>query len=466
MPKNDPYKIVLLETDQACRDHLKSVMLRWGYKPLTFDNELILFDNIMPLGPDLVISGNLATENTFSFINSLKMINCDLPVLLISGDRHIQDFIDSNGLSNVKVARKDISHNEIKALIRQALTKSEYPECDALKPLIVGNSPEMVKLKKLIPKINQTKEAVFIKGEPGTGKELFARVIHKHSERKSQPFIKVNAARLPFRLLGDELFGSNESGLSDFPRHKDGALAAAQTSTLFIKEIGVIPEFLQAKLLQLMGNGIHSAFTNSNKKKMDVRIIASTTKDIEALTKKNLFRKDLFYRLNVLVFAIPPLRNRVADIPALIDFFCYKYCIEFGRSCFRVSSRTKERFCEYHWPGNVRELENAVKNIVLIGEEENLMKHPYPPESGQYSDQAKIQREINGLVNGFADIGQYLLKTNNYSLKLIRGQIAVKTERNLIRKALELTNWNRKKAAALLEISYKSLLTRIKLYNI
>ncbi len=467
MPNNDPHKIILLETDKARRDHLKSAVQRWGFKPFSFDNELICLDNLLPLDPDLVISGNLSTENTVNFINSVKMVNYGLPVLLMSGDRHIQEYISINGLSDIKVARKNMSPNQIKALILQTLADSNSGVYDVTMPLIVGNSPEIVKLKKLIPKINQTDEAVLINGEPGTGKELIAKVIHKHSDRKSQPYIKVNAVKLPYRLLEDELFGNNKDTLLDFPRHKNGALAAAQTCTLFLKEISAIPESLQVRLLQLIGNEIHSAYTDSKKKPVDVRIIASTTKDLANLAEKNLFRKDLFYRLNVLTLTIPPLRTRVADIPALTDFFCYKHCFEFGRSCFQISTRTKERFCEYHWPGNVRELENAVKNIVLVGDEEHLVNHLFSSGGVHRSTKENVRHEkmIDSVIS-FPDIGPYLERTNNFCLRSIQGRFVGTAERKLIRKGLETTNWNRKKAAVLLGISYKSLLNKLKLYNI
>ena len=360
-----------------------------------------------------------------------------------------------------------MSPGEIKALIMQALANSNNGECGVTMPLIVGNSPEIVKLKKLIPKINQTNESFLINGEPGTGKELFAKAIYKNSDRKDQPYIKVHAVRLPYRLLEDELFGNNKPALPDFPRHKNGALAASPACTLFLKEIGVIPESLQVKLLQLIGDGIHSAITVSKKKPVDVRIIASTTKDLAKLAEKNLFRKDLFYRLNVLTLTIPPLRDRVADIPLLTDFFCYKYCFEFGRSCFQISSRTKEKFCKYHWPGNVSELENTVKNIVLIGDEEQLLKRLFSPEAVLRAKQENIQqKEIIDLVGCFPDIGLYLKRTNNYALRSIQELFVGTAERNVIRKGLEITNWNRKKAALLLGISYKSLLNKLKLYNI
>ena len=466
MLNNQPYKIVLVEADHVRRDHLKSSIQRWGFKPFSFDNELTCLDNISPLNPDLIISGSLATENTLSFINSLKMINYSLPVLLLSSDRQIDDLISINGLSEIRVARKNISIDEIKELILQTLEGLHPGISECTMPLIIGNSPEIVKLKKQIPKINQTNEPILLRGEPGTGKELFAKAIYKYSDRKNQPYIKVNSLRLPYRLLENELFGHNHRVSSDFPRHKNGALAAAQKCTLFMKEIGAIPESLQVKLLQLISRDSISPSFGSSDKPIDVRIIASTTQDLSRLTNKNQFRKDLYYRLNVLALRIPPLRARVADIPLLTDFFCNKYCFEFSRSFFRISSRTKTRFCDYHWPGNVRQLENFVRNIVLVGDEELLVRQLFSTNAASQTKQGYVKDESCDSDNGFPDIGLYLQGTNSYSLRSIRRQFTAKAEMNLIRKVLGVTNWNRKKAAVLLGISYKSLLNKLKLYNI
>ena len=298
-------------------------------------------DNLIPLDPDLLISGNLAYENIISFVNSLKMIKSDLPVLLLSGDRHIQDYITINGLTDIKVTDENTSPDEIRAMITHALSAPNIKDGNGVLPLIVGNSPGIVKLKKLIPKLNQTDEAVLIQGEPGTGKELFARAIHEHSDRKNQPFIKINAVSLPYRLLENELFGNNQLDLPDFPRHKNGTLAATPRCTLFLKQVGVIPESFQSKLLQFFSSRGHTEFKASDKNTVDVRIITSTIRDLEALAEKKLFRKDLYYRMNVLTVTIPPLRDRIDDIPELTDFFCYKHCQAFGRSFYRISSETK-----------------------------------------------------------------------------------------------------------------------------
>lgn len=466
MPNNESHKIVLLEADQNRRDHLKSTILNWGYRPFSFDNEYICLDNILSLEPDLLISGRLANENTTSFINSLKLINSGLPVLLLSCDGPTQDYIEINGLSDIRVARENTSSDEIRTLIAQALAASNRQVENGALPLIVGSSPEIVKLKKLIPKVNQTDEAILIQGEPGTGKELFARAIHEHSDRKNQPFIKVNAVSLPYRLLENELFGNNQPELPDFPRHKNGTLAATQQCTLFLKQIGVIPESFQSKLLQFFGSGVQSDSKDITKNLADVRIIASTIRDLESLAEKELFRKDLYYRMNVLTLTIPPLRARVEDIPALTDFFCYKHCLAYGRSFFQISPRTKDRFCQYHWPGNISELENVVENIVLMDDDKHVLERIVSSKNVNRLSHKDTRHGPNDTFNDLSDIVFYLRSTNNYSLRAIRDEFAVKAERFLIRKVLGITNWNRKKAAELLEISYKSLLNKLKLYNI
>ena len=466
MPNNNPHKIVLLDADKPQRDYLKSAILQWGYRPFSFDNEYICLENILPLNPDLLISGNLGTQNTISFINSLKMIKYDLPVLLLCGDKIVQDYLYTNGFSDIRVIEENTASNEFKKLLMRSLDTSNRKIRNGNLPFIVGNSPDIVKLRKLIPKVNQTEEAILIQGEPGTGKELLARTIHEHSDRKNLPFIKVNAVSLPYRLLENELFGSHQPEVPDFPRHKNGTLVAIPRCTLFLKQVGVIPESFQSKLLQFVGVGAPSQSKDSNNDKVSVRIIASTNRNLESLAMKKLFRKDLYYRMNVLTLKIPPLRRRIDDIPALTDFFCYKHCIEFGHSFFQISSHAKNRLCDYHWPGNISELENVVKNIVIMGDEDHVLEKLFSAVHINRLSYDVGCNKPNEIINDLLDIKSYLQKTNNYSLKAISGQFAVKAERFLIRKVLSITNWNRKKAAELLEISYKSLLNKLKLYNI
>ena len=461
-------KIVLLEADPSRRDFLKSMFLRWGYIPFVFEKESIFLDNLASLNPDLVISGSCTSDDTIRFVNSLKMIRHSLPVLLLADDSILEEYINTSGFTGVRVYRKNTSLNKFRCAVLQALDPKANEENDGTRPLVVGNSPAIAKIKKLIPKLGQSNETVIIEGEPGTGKELLARAIHRHSNRRENPFIKVNAVRLPYQLLGGELFGYQNCGVTNLSRHKYGALAVNDNSTFFVKEISAIPNWLQAKISERLGDGsdLIDPKDGNTKNKVDIRVIASTTRNLSGLVKKGVFREDLYYRLNVLRLRIPPLRDRITDIPPLTDFFCCKHCFEFKKSNNPISAGTMSRFCDYNWPGNVKELETVIRQIVLSGNEEVVVGRLVKAKVKNLRQKGQQANNIVDNDSGLIDIKAFIQKTDTYSLKSVRHEYIVATEKRLVDKALEIAGGNRKKAAELLEISYKSLLNKMKSYSI
>ena len=324
-------------------------------------------------------------------------------------------------------------------------------------PSIIGNSPEIVKIKEMIPNLSNSREPILLKGEKGTGREMVAKVLQYKSERKNNPFVKVNCSALTNGMSKSELLGKNARVLRDLNQHENGIFSVANTGTLFLDEIGQLPAAYQAELLLLVEeNGALKPETVANEN-IDVRIIASTSNDLESLVDKGAFLKNLYYRLNVIDFKIPPLRHRLEDIPFLADFFADKYSAALGKSHFRLSRKTKNTFFSYHWPGNVLELENLVKGAVALGNEDGIIS--------QLDTKNKISEYTYNLAE-LINVKKHINGSGDLPLKAICKAINAQAEKKLMKQALEKTNWNRKKAATMLNISYKSLLNKIKAYNL
>jgi len=324
-------------------------------------------------------------------------------------------------------------------------------------PEIIGNSPEIVKIKEMIPDLSNSIEPVLLNGEIGTGRELVAKIIQYLSDRKDNPFVKVNCAALTNGLSKSKLLRQNASPFKDLNQQENGIFTVANTGTLFLDEIGQLPAVYQAELLLLVEDkGSLKTVTGANER-VDIRIIASTSNDVESLVDKRAFLKNLYYRLNVIDIKIPPLRHRLEDIPFLADFFADKYCAELGKSHFRLSRKIKNTFFSYHWPGNVLELENLVKGAVALGNEDSIIS--------QLDRQNKIDEYTYNFTEP-TDVKKHIKDSGDLPLKDICRKINAQAEKKLMKQALERTNWNRKKAAMMLKISYKSLLNKIKAYNL
>ena len=455
MTQTQQHKIVILDNNQQRRDVLKSMVVEWGHTPFIFEKESRCLDNLEPLDPDLVISCSLSVDKASRFIHTLQLGNFEVPVVIISDDQAILEFINTNGFGDVSVLKADLDPVEIQLAINQVLEKNDCRESRKYCPLIIGSSRKIVKIKKMISELDHINEAVLIQGEPGTGKELMARFVHSKSNRQDGPFVKMNVAELSAEFFENQLL------LLEDPKGKDESIfASVDNGTLLLEEVGKAPINLQTILVKFFDE---AGIFKTPKDIFDVRVIATSSQDLAVLVETGQFRKDFFYRLNVIQIDIPPLRNRLEDIPALTDFFTDKYCIESGKSHFELSEKIKKLFSYYFWPGNVQEFEELVKRIVIDGTEEKVIKNMRAHK--KYSYLTDYYEDINSLAR-LSDVKKHVKDLDKISLKKIGGIFLGRAEKKLVKKALESTNWNRKKAAKLLDISYKSLLNKIKEYKL
>ncbi len=329
---------------------------------------------------------------------------------------------------------------------------------DGIYPIFFSSSSKMNRIKGVIDEIAKTDITVLIKGESGTGKELVAQTIHLSSYRSEKPFIKVNCAAIPRGLLEGELFGFEKGAFTCAHLKKPGKFEIANGGTLLLNDIGEMDISIQAKLLQVLQDGQFSRLGGEGDIEVDTRIIATTKDHLEKSMMRGRFGEDLFFQINVLSVTLPPLRDRREQILPLSEYFFDTYKRKYGRSITSLSPEMMNFFKGYHWPGNIRELENVIKRIVLFGDEEMAVQGLIPGHgNGQLdllSPKVLLPIQCNGEKRGPFNLGQ------------VGKDAAESAEREIIETALHQTHWNRREAAKLLHVSYKTMLHKIQKYHL
>jgi PAS domain S-box-containing protein len=312
---------------------------------------------------------------------------------------------------------------------------------------IVGRDEKMKKIFEMLPSVAESLSSVLILGETGTGKDLIARALHNLSNRSEGPYIKINCAALPEHLLESELFGYIEGAFTDAKKNKPGMFQLAQGGTIFLDEIGDLPIMLQSKILQVLDDKEFFPLGSIKPVKVDVRVVSSTNKDIRGMIENNLFRSDLYYRLNVIEICLPPLRERKTDIPLLIEKFLGDSNLDMNKNIVNVSKRSMQLFLRYTYPGNIRELKNIIENAVVLSEDDII--HHY-------------------------DLSQVLFEKGSAESKLMGRRVSSQdslkplavSERATILEFLDQCKWDLKEAARLLHIDRSTLWRKMKKYNL
>src|SRR5690348_1734858 len=411
--------------------------------------------------PDFIILDVLMPElNGIDTLKELLQIDRSLNVIMLSCSNEVGTVVEAIRIGAHDYLTKPFEKSELDAAMLKSRQKKQLATenralrdyCDQVTEDLsfLAASPQMVRIRQQILQIAPVDVPIFISGESGVGKEVVARMVHLRSKRQHQPFIKVNCAALPGELLESELFGFEQGAFTGAVRAKPGKFELANKGTIFLDEIAEMSPHLQAKLLHVLQDGQYSRLGARSVVNVDVRVLAATNMDVKEAMKTGRFREDLYYRLNVLSLHIPPLRERITEIPLLFRHFLVKYSEKYQKQAPDPSKSLLEAAVRYPWPGNLRELENFVKRYVILEDDEGsfreLLEMTGQQQRMPVQDEAPPPKEqgLKALVRGLKD----------------------EAEMEAIAGALEKTNWCRKDAARMLGISYKALLYKMRQFNL
>src|SRR5438309_1732529 len=459
---SDKERILVVDDEPSIRKYLQTLLEVDGYNVTAVASGPEALESVQERDrPDIIILDVLMQEmDGLETLRRLMQVDRTLNVIMLSCSNEITTVVEAIRLGAQDYLTKPFEKAELDAAMLKCRQKIDLRKenqalreyCDHLTEDLsfLAASPQMVRIRQQILQIAPVDVPVFTCGESGVGKEVVARMIHMRSTRRNQPFLKVNSAALPGELLESELFGYEQGAFTGAVRSKPGKFELANKGTIFLDEIAEMSPHLQAKLLHVLQDHQYSRLGARSVVSVDVRVLAATNMDVHQAMKNGQLREDLYYRLNVLSINVPPLRERVAEIPLLFRHFLNKYSEKFQKQPPAPSQHLIEAAIRYAWPGNLRELENFVKRYVILEDDE-----------GSFSELVEMAaaRQRTSPREEPSPVREQGLKA------LVRG-LKDEAEMEAIADALEKTHWCRKDAAKMLGISYKALLYKIRQFNL
>jgi two-component system nitrogen regulation response regulator GlnG len=464
--------ILVADDDSAIRTVLNQALSRAGYEVRLTSNAATLWRWVSQGDGDLVITDVvMPDENAFDLLPRIKKARPDLPVVVMSAQNTFMTAIRASEKGAYEYLPKPFDLKELIAIVGRALAEPkgrqrlEPGEDGAENMPLVGRSPAMQEIYRVLARLMQTDLTVMITGESGTGKELVARALHDYGKRRSGPFVPINMAAIPRDLIESELFGHEKGAFTGAQARSAGRFEQAEGGTLFLDEIGDMPMDAQTRLLRVLQQGEYTTVGGRTPIKTDVRIVAATNKDLRLLINQGLFREDLFFRLNVVPIRLPPLRERVEDIPDLVRHF-FTVAEKEGLPSKQIEAAAVERLKRYRWPGNIRELENLVRRLAALYPQDTITVNLIEAELATpivtlAEEEAPADEDLSEsverfLAKYFAEFGDNLPPPGLYH------RILKEVEYPLIGAALAATRGNQIKAAELLGVNRNTLRKKIR----
>ncbi|WP_407051085.1 nitrogen regulation protein NR(I) [Methyloraptor flagellatus] len=464
--------ILVADDDAAIRTVLNQALSRAGYEVRLTSNAATLWRWVAQGEGDLVITDVvMPDENAFDLLPRIKKLRPDLPVIVMSAQNTFMTAIRASERGAYEYLPKPFDLKELITIVGRALAepkqkradKDGQPDQEGI-PL-VGRSPAMQDIYRVLARLMQTDLTVMITGESGTGKELVARALHDYGKRRNGPFVAINMAAIPRDLIESELFGHEKGAFTGAASRSAGRFEQAEGGTLFLDEIGDMPMDAQTRLLRVLQQGEYTTVGGRTPIKTDVRIVAATNKDLRQLINQGLFREDLYFRLNVVPIRLPPLRERSEDIPDLVRHF-FSLAEKEGLPAKQIEQAALDKLRRYRWPGNIRELENLIRRLAALypqdvitgGVIEQELAQPTlvnePQEKG--GDEGLSHSVEKHLTAYFDEFGDNLPPPGLYH------RILREVEYPLISAALAATRGNQIKAAELLGVNRNTLRKKIR----
>ncbi len=456
------YRILVVDDEESIREFFEIMLRREGYEVFSAPNGKKALDLLKIRQADLIIADIQMPEMSgIELLAKIKLIDPEIVVIMITAYGSTETAVEAMKLGAYDYVQKPFKIEEIKIIIAQSLEKRalKLENAQLKRELgtkyafdnIIGSAPPMMRIYEMIKRVANTKSSVLITGESGTGKELIARAIHYNSPLKDKPFVTVNCGAIPENLMESEMFGHKKGSFTGAIADKKGLFEVANSGTIFLDELGELPLSMQVKLLRVIQEGTFKRVGGTEDIHVNVRIISATNKNLDEEVRRGNFREDLFYRMNVIQIHCPPLRERRDDIPMLANHFLEKFSKALGIASKKISNEAMDVLKNYYYPGNVRELENIIERTVALEAGpvillESLPKHILEAKQMGPIDANKIEID----------------KEKGIELE----KLVADFEKTLLVKALQETGGVKKKAAKLLNISFRSMRYRVDKYGL